>query len=75
VIRSQLDPLTHPAQRYERSQDEVLLGIASIAVPLVIPGSPPSALAVLYLPHVVDHDGIADALTAAAARIVMAVGG
>jgi DNA-binding IclR family transcriptional regulator len=75
VIRSQLDPVAYPAQRFECSQDEVLLGIASIAVPLVIPGNPPSALAVLYLPHVVDQDEIADALTAAAARIVAAVGG
>ncbi len=75
VIRSQLEPLTYPAQRFESSQDEVLLGIASIAVPLVIPGNPPSALAVLFLPHVVDAEQIADALTASAARIVVAVGG
>jgi len=75
VIRSQLDPFTYPAQRFESSQDEVLLGIASIAVPLVIPGNPPSALAVLYLPQLVDAEQIADALTAAAGRIALAVGG
>lgn len=75
VIRSQLDPVLHPAQRYESSQDEVLPGIAAIAVPLVIAGNPPSALAVIYLPRVVNTEQIAEALTAAAARIVVAVGG
>jgi DNA-binding IclR family transcriptional regulator len=75
VIRSQVDPARYPAERFESSQDEVISGIASIAVPLVIPGNPPSALAVLYLPQVVDREQIADALTAAAARIVLAVGG
>jgi DNA-binding IclR family transcriptional regulator len=75
VIRSQLNPVLHPPQRFESSQDEVLLGIASIAVPLVIAGNPPAALAVLFLPHVVDAAQIADALAAAAARIVAAVGG
>lgn len=75
VIRSQLHPLTYPAQRFESSQNEVIQGIASIAVPLVVAGNPPSALAVLFLPHAVDAGRIADALSAAAARVVVAVGG
>lgn len=75
VLRSQLDPARYPAQRYEYSQDEVLQGIASVAVPLVVPGNPPSAIAVLFLPHAVDVEQIADAISAAAERIVVAVVG
>jgi DNA-binding IclR family transcriptional regulator len=75
VIRSQLNPADFPPQRYEYSQDEVLAGIASIAVPLTISGTQPSALAVLYLPHEVDKAHIADVLIAAAIRISRAVGG
>jgi DNA-binding IclR family transcriptional regulator len=75
VIRSQLNPTDFPPQRYEYSQDEVLAGIASIAVPLTIPGTQPSALAVLYLPHEVDKEHIAAVLIAAAKRISREVGG
>lgn len=74
VIRSQVNPTQYPAQPYEYSQDEVLPGIASIAVPLVVAGEPPAALAVLYLPHEVDREHIAAALTAAAQRIALTAG-
>lgn len=74
VIRSQVFPNKYPAQRYEYSKDEVLPGIASIAVPLVIAGSQPAALAVLYLPQEVDHEHIARVLTASSKRIVAAAG-
>ncbi|MDH6536097.1 IclR family transcriptional regulator [Aurantimicrobium minutum] len=74
VIRSQLFPVEYPPQSFEFSKDEVLAGIASIAVPLVVPGNQPAALAVLYLPHEVDMDHIAQVLRAAAERIVAAAG-
>ena len=47
--------------------------VAAVAVPLVIPGSAPAALAVLYFPREVDVTHIADVLAAAAARIATAV--
>lgn len=74
VIRSLLNPDKYPPQRYEFSKDEVLPGIASIAVPLVVPGNQPASLAVLYLPHEVDMERIAQVLNSAATRIVAAAG-
>lgn len=74
VVRSQLHPSTYPPAPFEVSQDEVIPGVASIAVPVVVPGSKPAALAVVFLPQQVDTDKIADALTAAARRIVTAAG-
>ena len=75
VIRSLLNPVGYPPKRFEYSQDEVLPGIASIAVPLMSASNQPSALAVLYLPHEVDKEHIAGVLIAAAERITLAVGG
>ena len=75
VIRSQLNPVDYPPKRFEYSQDEVLPGIASIAVPIASAGNQPSALAVLYLPHEVDKEHIAGVLIAAAEHITLAVGG
>lgn len=69
VIRSQLDPDTHPPKRYERSHDEVIPGLSSIAVPLATPSQAPAALAVLYPTHDVETASIVDALEAAAHRI------
>jgi DNA-binding IclR family transcriptional regulator len=74
VIRSQVNPEKHPAQRFEFSQEEVLPGLAAIAVPLVVPGAQPAALAVLFLPQVVDQEHIADILEEAAQRIIENVG-
>lgn len=74
VIRSQVKPQEFPAQRFEISQEEVLPGLASIAVPLVIPGFQPAAVAVLFLPQEVDLEHIANVLEAAAQRIIMSVG-
>lgn len=74
VIRSQVNPGEYPPQRFEFSHDEVLQGIASIAVPLIVSGSQPAAIAVLYLPQEVDQEHIAQVLAAAAGRIVAAAG-
>lgn len=75
VVRSQVDPATYPPQLFEISQDEVIPGVASVAVPLVVPGNKPAALAVVYLPQAIDVAHIATALSAAAARIVATLGG
>ncbi len=74
VIRSQVDPQHYPLQKYEYSQDEVIPGIASIAVPLMIPGEQPAALAVIFLPQEIDKDDIVAVLSAAAERIALSVG-
>lgn len=73
VIRSQLTPERYPQKRFEVSQEEVLPGIASLAVPLIVSGEPPAALAVLFLPHEVNAEHIADVLETAAQRIVAAL--
>jgi len=73
VVRSQVNPSVYPPAPFELSQDEVIPGVASIAVPLVIPGSQPAALAVIYLPQQVDRDDIVKRLTAAAQRIAASV--
>jgi DNA-binding IclR family transcriptional regulator len=74
VLRAQVDPARFPAVPFEFSQDEVLPGVASVAVPLAIPGNAPAALAVLYFPHKVDVDHIAGVLTSSASRIAALVG-
>lgn len=74
VVRSQIDPAHYAPQRFEVSHDEVLPGVASIAVPLIIPGNAPAALAVIYLPQDVDQDHIVRTLEAAAGRIAAALG-
>jgi DNA-binding IclR family transcriptional regulator len=75
VLRSQVDPTTYPPRDFEFSQDEVLPGVAAVAVPLVIAGYQPVALAVLYFPREVDLAHIADVLMASADRIGAVVGG
>jgi DNA-binding IclR family transcriptional regulator len=74
VLRSQVDPVSFPPQSFEFSQDEVLPGVASVAVPLTIGGNQPAALAVLYFPQDVDVTHISSVLAASAARICAAVG-
>lgn len=69
VIRSQLHPERYPPQRFECSHDEVLPGLSSIAVPLPLPQGRAAAIAVLFLPHPVDQERIANVLISAAARI------
>lgn len=73
VIRSQLYPERHEPRRFEQSRDEVLQGVASVAVPLELPQGPPAAIAVLYLPHRLDDEHLADVLGAAAERISKAM--
>jgi DNA-binding IclR family transcriptional regulator len=75
VLRSQVEPGLYPPKTFEFSQDEVLPGVASVAVPLVIAGAQPAALAVLYFPREVDAERIAQVLAAAAERVIAAVGG
>ena len=43
---------------YETSQDEVIAGLSSVAVPLPVPGGPPAALAVVYLTQPLDVEAI-----------------
>lgn len=69
VIRSQLDPQQYPAQPFEFSHDEVISGVASIAVPLDTRDGKPAALAVVFPPREVDADRIAGVLADAAKRI------
>lgn len=54
---------------YATSHDEVIAGLASIAVPLCAPGRPPAALAVVYVSTALDAPTIAARLSAAAAAI------
>ncbi len=74
VIRSQLDPNKYPPQPFEMSENEVIQGIASIAVPLHLASGQPAAIAVLYLPHNVDEASVAEVLTLAANRISAVMG-
>lgn len=69
VVRSQVNPGDFPPNAFELSQDEVIPGVASIAVPLHVPGHKPAALAVIYLPRAVDTANIVTQLQAAAQRI------
>ena len=74
VIQSQLDPNKYPPQPFEMSENEVIQGIASIAVPLHLASGQPAAIAVLYLPHEVDEVSVAEVLTLAAKRISTVMG-
>lgn len=74
VIQSQLKPKKFPPQPFEVSKNEVIQGIASIAVPLHLASGPPAAIAVLYLPHDVNEAGVAELLTLAAHRISAVMG-
>lgn len=74
VIQSLLSPQQFPPQEFEVSENEVIQGIASIAVPLRLSGGQPAAIAVLYLPHKVDVMGVSKVLTLAANRISAAIG-
>jgi DNA-binding IclR family transcriptional regulator len=54
---------------YATSHDEVIVGLASIAVPVRAPGQPVAALAVVYVTNDVDADAIGARLREAAAAI------
>ncbi len=54
---------------YALSQDEVIPGLTSVAVPLRIPTEPPAALAVVCIGLPSDLDGLARRLRESAARI------
>lgn len=55
---------------FARSHDEVTAGLSSIAVPLMIPGRAPAALAVVYISSAHTPAFIGDRLAAAAAAVV-----
>jgi len=74
VIQSQLNPQKFPPQPYEVSENEVIQGIASVAVPLPLSNAQPAAIAVLYLPHDVDVARVAKVLRLAAHRIAAVMG-
>ncbi len=74
VIQSLLNPKKFPPQPFEVSENEVIHGIASIAVPLHLSSGQPAAIAVLYIPHKVNEAKVAKALTAAANRICAVMG-
>lgn len=59
---------------YAFSHDEVIRGLASVAVPMRIAGHPPAALAVVYLHREVDTDAIAAALQETARSIQQQLG-
>jgi DNA-binding IclR family transcriptional regulator len=74
VIQSLLNPKKFPLQPFEVSENEVIQGIASIAVPLHLSSGQPAAIAVLYLPHKVNEAKVAKVLTSAASRIAAVMG-
>ena len=74
VIQSLLKPKKFPPQPFEVSENEVIQGIASIAVPLHLGTGQPAAMAVLYLPHAVNEKKVAKVLAAAASRITAVMG-
>jgi DNA-binding IclR family transcriptional regulator len=74
VIQSLLNPKKFPPQPFEVSENEVIQGIASIAVPLHLSSGQPAAMAVLYLPHAVNEKKVAKVLAAAASRISAVMG-
>lgn len=63
-----------PATGYATSHDEVIKGLASIAVPIRVPGYPPSAVAVVYLHEDVDVVSIAGRLRRSAEAITSTLG-
>jgi DNA-binding IclR family transcriptional regulator len=54
---------------YATSHDEVIAGLSSVAVPLVLDGQPTAAVAVVYVASEFSQEHIAARLTAAAAAI------
>lgn len=74
VIQSLLNPQRFPLKPFEVSQNEVIQGIVSIAVPLHLASGQPAAIAVLYLPHEVDEVAVAGVLIQAADRICAVMG-
>ncbi|ALD65033.1 ArsR family transcriptional regulator [Arthrobacter sp. LS16] len=74
VIRSQLHPEQYPAKDFEFSHDEVIPGLTSIAVPLLLPQGKPAAIAVIYPPRDLDEQHIASVLAEASVRISSTLG-
>jgi len=60
---------TKAASPYETSQNEVIPGLSSVAVPLAVPGQHPAAIAVVYLTRPADVGAIGARLERAARAI------
>lgn len=63
------------ARGYAQSHDEVLPSVHAVAVPLALPGRPPSAIAVVYVASGADPSVIAGRLARSAEAIRDALGG
>lgn len=74
VIQSLLKPKRFPPQPFEVSENEVIQGIASIAVPLHLASGQPAALAVVHFPRAVNAKKVAKVLAEAAERIATSMG-
>jgi DNA-binding IclR family transcriptional regulator len=59
---------------YARSHDEVVPSLRSVAVPLLLPGQPPAAIAVIHVSFPLPEPEIAARLTAAAEAVARAYG-
>lgn len=55
---------------YATSHDEVIPGLSSVAVPLIVPGQEPAALAVVYVAAAMPTDAIGRRLARAAVSVV-----
>ena len=62
------------ARGYTLSHDEVVPSLRSVAVPLVLPGQPPAAIAVVHVAFSVSAEEIAARLVSAAQRVARAYG-
>jgi DNA-binding IclR family transcriptional regulator len=62
------------ARGYTLSHDEVVPSLRSVAVPLLLPGQPPAAIAVVHVSFSVSVEEIAARLVAAAKRVARAYG-
>jgi DNA-binding IclR family transcriptional regulator len=62
------------ARGYTLSHDEVVPSLRSVAVPLLLPGQPPAAIAVIHVSFSVSAEEIAARLVTAAERVARAYG-
>lgn len=74
VLRSQLDPSTHPARAYEVSHDEIFPGLSSVALPVRTFDGKPASLAVLYVTHDIDVEDTAARIGLSVSRIEHTLG-
>lgn len=73
-MRPHEEIITARQRGYATSHDEVVPGLASVAVPLTVPGHPPAALAVVYVNSGNDPAAIGQLLATEAAGIGIDLG-